>query len=288
MVIKTAGGEVYKSDNSVAQVELLYDMPPMQVGGRDGRVRPWTLMCCVLLVSSLVLASLFVGGFLFLFQAEKALHYKTELKFDNGRASSSQETTSFNKDNIVQQRVVDGQREMVQITDFNRDIIVMKVKDSSQSASEVCYISPLNRSAVTIHPDSIPAQPTVIETAKADVKLSILYTPFDHSILDVSILGPKGQQLCSGLSVYWALPAYAQQAVTSSTRHKREVDYFDDMEYRGKRQGANPGTDPGIYYNTGCSTLQCKDVKYAGNPNTFMDCTRVYYPCPPASGTSGK
>jgi len=167
----------------------------------------------LVVLAGLIITGILVGMYIFAEAQKEIVKFSMEFKSSSDNKNIKQEVESDPNDNVVMFHVTkDGQNTYI-VNDYNRDMQVIKVITDSGTN---CYVSALNRSAA--------ADPSQISAADANVKstgnsesVPSIYTVSRSPVSDRSFLPKKAQDMCNGVSVYWAFRSCNDQQEDSAS-----------------------------------------------------------------------
>jgi hypothetical protein len=159
-----------------------------------GSKKKYVIIAVVItVVIALVLTAILVGMYLFT-ESEKNLVQETMQLTSNTNQQMTVDPTA----NIIEYHVTSPDVDAMIVEDYNNFIEVVKLTTAS---GVYCYANPLNEtSKVDLTQINKPAS---INTTNAP---TLYYLSANIPIPDVSFLNQKAQDLCKGISVYWAYP----------------------------------------------------------------------------------
>jgi len=139
--------------------------------------------------------------------------------------TQKQDVESDPNDNVVMFHVNKNGQDVYIVNDFNKDMQVVKIQTSADTN---CYVSALNRSA-TYDSSQISGSDSLSGSGgKTEETYKVSNTP----ISDRTFLPKKAQDMCKGISVYWAYRSCGGQMIdppmnnTNSDRQRRTIYYM--------------------------------------------------------------
>lgn len=195
---------------------------------RGGVQRKHVLMLIgATVLAGLIITGILVGMHIFAEAQKDIVKFSLDFKSSSNGENMKQEVESDPNDNVVMYHVMKNGQDVHVVNDFNRDMQVVKVETSS---STNCYVSALNRTAA-LDPSHINGEDSMTGSDKLAAQT---YTVSGSPVADRSFLPKKAQDMCAGVSVYWAYRSCASSPVdpshmnttSPSARNRRDIYYM--------------------------------------------------------------
>jgi hypothetical protein len=176
----------------------------------------------VVILVGLIIAGILIGMHIFAQQQKEIIQFTLQFKSTVDGKDVQQNVESDPNSNVVQYHVIKDGRDVYVVNDFNRDMQIVKMETNYGTN---CFISALNRSAA-VDPSNING----LQTRSNDKGSTEIFSVSNTPIADRSFLPKKAQDMCAGVSVYWAYRGCGNQKtdVTDQSpgdRQRRDV-YF--------------------------------------------------------------
>jgi hypothetical protein len=240
----------------------------------------------VIILVGLIIAGILIGMHIFAAQQKEIVQFTLQFKSSTDGQEVKQNVESDPNTNVVQYHITKDGKDVYVVNDFNRDMQVVKMQTDYGTS---CYVSALNRTAA-VDPSNINA----LQTQSNDKGSTEIFSVSNTPITDRSFLPKKAQDMCSGVSVYWAYrgcgnqkPGTTNQNNTSpSDRQRRQI--YDAGTYYGlpclnaccwticacKVQVTETASGCQFYYWTGCCQPQYPVAQpYCNNAYAFKQQT---------------
>jgi len=164
----------------------------------------------------LIIAGILVGMHIFAEAQKDIVKFSLNFKSSGDGENVKQEVESDPNDNVVQYHIIKDGKDVHIVNDFNRDMQVVKME---YGFGVNCYISALNRSAA-IDPSQITGPDQEVKSGNSTDEDSSVFSVSSSPISDRSFLPKKAQDMCKGISVYWAYRSCLSQ--TEPAGHDRQ------------------------------------------------------------------
>jgi len=170
----------------------------------------------IILLSGLIIAGILVGMYIFAETQKDIIEFSLNFKSTSDGGNVKQDVVSDPNDNVVQYHVTKDGQDFYIVSDFNKDIQVVRMESDSDMN---CYVSPLNRSA-----ELDPSQITGPDMNSNDNTTggATVFTVSRSPISDRSFLPKKALDLCKGVSTYWAYRSCSSQSDEDAVGHGRQ------------------------------------------------------------------
>jgi len=164
----------------------------------------------------LIIAGILVGMHIFAEAQKDIIEFSMNFKSTSDGGNVKQDVVSDPNDNVVQYHVTKDGQDFYIVSDFNKDIQVVRMESDS---GVNCYVSPLNRSAAMD-----PSQITGPDMNSNDNTTggATVFTVSRSPISDRSFLPKKALDLCKGVSTYWAYRSCSSQSDEDAVGHGRQ------------------------------------------------------------------
>jgi len=170
----------------------------------------------IILLSGLIIAGILVGMHIFAETQKDIIEFSLNFKSTSDGGNVKQDVVSDPNDNVVQYHVTKDGQDFYIVSDFNKDIQVVRMESDS---GVNCYVSPLNRSAALD-----PSQITGPDMNSNDNTTggATVFTVSRSAISDRSFLPKKAQDLCKDVPTYWAYRSCSSQSDEDAVAHGRQ------------------------------------------------------------------
>jgi len=174
------------------------------------------IMVGLILLAGLILAGILVGMHIFAEAQKEIVKFSMNLKTNSDGQNVKQDVEADPNDNVVRYHITKDGKDVDIVNDFNRDIQVVKmVRGSGMN----CYVSALNRSA-SLNPSHVNGEDRDVNgNNTAD---STVFTVSNNPISDRSFLPKKAQDMCKGVSAYWAYRSCNYDSNDKPAAHDRQ------------------------------------------------------------------
>jgi hypothetical protein len=150
----------------------------------------------VVFLAGLIIAGILVGMYIFSAAQKDIVKFALDFKSTTDGKNVKQEVESDPNDNVVMYHITKDGKSVDIVNDFNRGMQVVKME---MNYGTNCFISALNRSAA-VEPSNING----LQTQSNDKGSAEIFSVSNTPITDRSFLPKKAQDMCAGVSVYWA------------------------------------------------------------------------------------
>jgi len=212
-IMMSAGGDKDAAVEAPTYIVTSSSTPPSNKGINKKHV---LIVGGLILLAGLVIGGILVGMYIFAEAQKEIVKFSMNLKTNSDGQNVKQDIEADPNDNVVRYHITEDGKDVDIVNDFNRDIQVVKMERGSGMN---CYVSALNRSA-SLNPSHISgADLDANDNKTAD---STVFTVSNSPISDRSFLPKKAQDMCKGVSVYWAYRSCNYDSDDKPAAHDRQ------------------------------------------------------------------